>query len=164
MDDWVPISKFPGYSVSRLGDVRNDSSGRILRPKTNQSGVVFVGLMKRGAQHQRAVALLVAQEFAPAPLTRFFDTPINKDGDRYNNRADNLVWRPRWFAVQYNHQFKTVYQNRIEVLLQDDAGQEYQDSWQAAIKNGLLEKDVVLGVLNYAPVWPTQQLFTVVLD
>lgn len=165
MDDWIRIVGFTGYSVSWLGDVRNDSTERILRPRLNQYGVPFVGLMKDGEQRQRSVALLVAQAFLDPPPTRFFDTPINLDGDRLNNRVDNLAWRARWFAVQYNHQFKERYSTPIDRLLRDNEGQEYQDSWQAAIKNGLLEKDVVLSVLNEDRpylTWPTQQRFRVV--
>lgn len=165
MEDWKQVEGFHRYSVSRLGDVRNDLTGRIMHLSVNQYGVVFVGLMKREKQHKRSVALLVAQAFLDEPPTDFYDTPINLDGDRHNNRVDNLAWRPRWFAVKYNQQFKTPYHNRIETLLCDkDSGQEYIDSFQAAIKNGLLEKDVVLGILNRTPIWPTYQVFEVVLD
>jgi hypothetical protein len=67
--------------------------------------------------------------------------------------------------VKYNHQFVERFNNPIETLLRDrESGQEYKDSWQAAIKNGLLENEVVRGVLGNTPVWPTYQVFEVVLE
>src|SRR3954469_2297239 len=104
MEDWAPIQGFPGYSVSTLGRVRRDSSGRILRIKVNQYGVPYVGLMKEWDQKQRSLALLVARAFI-MNTSDIFDTPINLDGDRFNCAVDNLMWRPRWFAVKYNQQF-----------------------------------------------------------
>jgi hypothetical protein len=106
MEDWRDIRFFPGYSVSTIGRVRNDDTGRMMTLMVNQSGVVNVGLTRSREQHRRAVALLVADAFIPRPIREAFDTPINLNGDRMNNTIDNLVWRPRWFAIKYIQQFK----------------------------------------------------------
>ncbi len=98
---WRPIEAFPGYSVSDHGRIRADKSGRILQLNLNQYGLVQVGLMREGVQYHRSVPLLVARAFLEPPFEPF-DTPINLDGDRHNNHVDNLVWRPRWFAIRYN--------------------------------------------------------------
>lgn len=163
MDDWVPIPGFHHkYSVSRLGDVRNDRRGSMLRPTMNQGGIVYIGLKQKDRQIKRALARLVADAFLPDPPTDFFDTPIHLDGDPWNNRWDNLAWRPRWFAVKYKKQFNKAYQNRIWGFFEDvETGQGYSDSYEIAIRNGLLENEVVLGILNKTPVWPTYQEFRV---
>ena len=130
MEDWIRIKEFPRYSVSRLGDVRNDLTGRIMRVKVTQ-GIPFVGLMgEDGLQHQRALARLVAEAFVPKE-NRWFTTPVNKDGDRFNNRWDNLVWRPRGFSPKYYEQFDRHYEYNYHVNrpMRDDKGQEYPDSW-----------------------------------
>jgi len=154
-EGWIELSEFPGYSVSWLGDVRNDNTGRILRPRINNRGIPFVGLMRDGVQHQRGVAQLVAQTFL-TPYTRYTTTPINKDGDRMNNRVDNLAFRSYGDAVAYYRQFHqtsfTVLQNRRRIqatgVVVDEKGNEYADTFEAAIKNGLLEKDVIRSILD----------------
>lgn len=162
MEDWAPIKEFPGYSVSTRGRIRNDKTDRILTLRVNQDGVVYVGLMQDGRQRQRSVALLVATEWIPRPFGPM-DTPINLNGDRYDNTVDNLQWRPRWFAVKYNQQFKHPYENPLMVPIRDvETGREYENSWVCALEHGLLEKDLVLSILNRTVVWPTLQKFEVI--
>lgn len=160
--DWVPVQGFPGYSVNNLGQVRRDANGRILQVKINQYGVPYVGLMREWEQKQRSLSLLVARAFLPRSLEAF-DTPINLDGDRFNCTVENLMWRPRWFAVQYNRQFREPYEEPIERPIRDTKGREVLlDSLEVATRYGLLERDVVLSILNRTYVWPTYQTFEVV--
>lgn len=163
-EEWAPIEGFPGYSVSTYGHIRTDKSGRILATFENQYGVVRVGLMKDGIQRHRSVPLLVALTFLYEGLGPF-DTPINLDGDRYNNRIDNLAWRPRWFAVKYNQQFRHPYDHPITVPVMDVVTREISpNSFEASRRYGLLESDLVLSVLNRTVVWPTYQQFAVLED
>ena len=173
-DEWVPVEGFDGYSVNPLGQVRRDAVNRLLEIRFNQQGVPYVGLMRRdwdrpqawgeiihypNQQHVRSLPKLVARAFLPTP-SDIFDTPIQLDGDRANCRADNLMWRPRWFAVRYNQQFKERYPHPIEGpirALEDE--NVFPDSLTAACFYGLLEREVVLSVHNKVPVWPTYQMF-----
>lgn len=161
MEEWELIPDFPDYSVNRLGQVCRNTSGRILANKVNQYGVVYVGLMRNNKQHQRSVALLVATTFIPRPFGPM-DTPINKNGDRWDNRVENLVWRPRWYAVLYNRQFRKPYDNPIALPIVDlETGEQYDNSWECAVQNGLLERDVVLSILNRTYTALTYQQFGV---
>jgi hypothetical protein len=161
MESWKRIREFPGYSVSDTGLVRSDRSGRILALSENQYGLVCVGMVKDGVQYHRSVPLLVANAFIPRPPGPF-NTPINKDGSRHNNNAYNLVWRPRWFAVRYNHQFKHPYYNPITEPIEDiETGEVWNNSWDCALYHGVLEEDLVLSILNHTYVWPTYQQFRV---
>lgn len=171
MEQWRGIPDFPGYSVSDEGRVRNDDTGRILLVQVNQTGVPNVGLVRRpylhegslSVQKKRSVALLVASAFLGPHPEESFDTPINLNGDRLDNRVSNLMWRPRWFAVRYFDQFKTPKRWGINNPLEDrKTGERYEDSRDAAIKNGLLEQDIYLAALNNTYVWPTYQTFRVV--
>lgn len=165
MEHWKPIDDFPGYSVSDLGNIRTDKSGRILSLGETQWGLVQVGLMRNGVQYHRSVPLLVARAFLPLVhdfAAGAFDTPINLDGDRRNNRLDNLAWRPRWFAIKYNQQFRQPYDNPIGVPIVDmKTGAVSQNSTEAAIQYGLLEYDLVYSILNRSYVWPTYQEFAI---
>lgn len=158
-EQWRRIENFPEYSVSDYGRVRTDRTGRILALSVNQFGLLQVGLMRDGVQHHRSVPLLVAKAFIPSPPGPF-DTPINLDGNRHNNHVDNLVWRPRWFAIRYNQQFRYPYENPIETPVVDlKSGEVSENSFECAKKYGLLERDLVLSILNRTYVWPTYQEF-----
>jgi NUMOD4 motif len=162
MENWREIDSFPGYSVSDNGRVRADKTGRILSLSENQYGLIHVGLMKDGVQYHRSVPLLVARAFLPQDK-ELFDTPINLDGDRHNNRLENLLWRPRWFAIRYNQQFRQPYENPIISRIVDlKTGKVSEDSFACAQEYGLLEQDLVLSILNRTYVWPTYQEFGIV--
>ena len=97
---WTPIEHFLDYEVSDQGRIRSRLTDRILSLNPNQFGVIQVGMMRDSEQRHRSVPLLVAKAFLPEPGGAF-DTPINLDGDRTNNAVENLLWRPRWFAIKY---------------------------------------------------------------
>lgn len=158
-EQWRPIEDFPGYSVSDHGRIRTDKTGRILRLNQNQFGLVQVGMVRDGEQKHRSVPLLVAKAFLVA-MPGPFDTPINLDGDRRNNHVDNLAWRPRWFAIRYNQQFRHPYENSIMAPVVDlKSGEISDNSFECAKRYGLLEKDLVFSILNRTYVWPTYQEF-----
>jgi hypothetical protein len=161
-EKWKSIQNFENYSVSDWGRVRSEKSGRILALSQNQFDVVYVGLVRDGKQYHRSVPLLVANAFIPRQFEPY-DTPINLSGDRWNNSVSNLVWRPRWFAIKYNQQFKFPYEYPIIYPIEDiKTGEVSQDSFDCARRYGLLEKDLVLSILNRTYVWPTYQQFRVV--
>lgn len=158
---WKQIDGFDNYSVSNFGRIRTNWSERILVTYANQSGLVQVGLMLNGKQYHRSVPLLVAKAFIPQPSGPF-DTPINLDGDRHNNHIDNLVWRPRWFAIKYNKQFVEPYENSIDESIEDvKTGEISANSLECAKRYGLLENEIILSILNNTYVWPTYQRFRV---
>lgn len=162
MEEWSALLAFPGYSVSNTGRVRNDETGRLLRIIVNQLGIPYVGMRRHRVDSKRAVAPLVAHAFLPYHHLLSFDTPINLDGDRLNNVVENLMWRPRWFAVKYHRQF---YIDRIgirEPIFDIDTYEEFETSFHAAIKFGLIDRDIMIATAREEYVWPTYQRFGVV--
>jgi hypothetical protein len=161
-DDWVPIKGFPGYSINPLGQVRKDSNGRLLQPRYNQYGVPYVGLMREWQQCIRSLPRLVALTFLDPP-SDIFNTPVQIDGDPSNCRADNIMWRPRWYAVAYKQQFDDRYDYPIEEPVRSTNDDEvFPNSLSAACRYGLLEREVVLSIQNRTPAWPTYQQFELV--
>lgn len=161
MEVWKEIEDFPDYSVSSYGRVRTNRTGRILHLTENQYGLLQVGMMSYGVQCHRSVPLLVAKAFILQPPGPF-DTPINLDGDRYNNNVNNLAWRPRWFAIRYNQQFRHPYLNHIRYPIVDLASNVVsRNSLECAKTYGLLEEDLVGSILAHTYVWPTYQQFAV---
>jgi hypothetical protein len=161
---WKAIDEFSDYDVSNFGNVRKNKTGRILSTSPNQYNVVQVGLMRDGVQYHRSVPLLVAKAFLPIHYPAY-DTPINLDGDRQNNHVDNLIWRPRWFAIKYNQQFRYPFEHHISKPIADiKTGEVSENSLEAAKQYGLLESDIVFSIMNRTYVWPTYQEFGVVED
>lgn len=140
---------FPGYSVSDAGSVRNDETERILLPQVNQHGIVNVGLTKNKVQYKRALSILVAEAFVLRPSFTF-DTPINLDGDRRNNRADNLLWRPRWFATKYYQQFQQTHPCFSRKVQNIETGEVFNTSWEAALTLGALDRDIAFSIVSGA--------------
>lgn len=163
MTDWVPISDFPGYSVSPLGQVKKNANDRVLKPRLNQHDVPYVGLMREWRQCIRSLPKLVANTFLEV-RNEIFDTPIQLDGDPWNCRADNLMWRPWWYAVRYKRQF---HEGRYDYPITEPIrckgdGVVYPDSFTAALRYGLLEEEVVQSVNRRTPTWLTYQYFELV--
>lgn len=81
-----------GYMVSNYGEIIGRRSKRPLKPYVSKGQAVvrlYIGNEGRGTV--RSVAHLVAELFVPLPRE---DCRIVEhiDGDRLNNRADNLRW------------------------------------------------------------------------
>lgn len=159
MEVWEEISGFPEYVVSDRGVVANARTGRTLVQSKNPHGVVFVILRRDNKPHSRAVSRLVAEAFIPNENDSM-DTPMHLDNNREHNYVENLVWRTRSFVHTYKRQFVYPYQNRIKFpIVVVQTGEQFSDSWEPCIKYGLLERAVVMSVLNDWPVYPTSQIF-----
>jgi hypothetical protein len=163
LEVWRSIREFPGYSVGDEGHVRNDDTGRIMAMLVNQHGIGYVGLTKNYRQYKRSVAVLVATAFTPklAQHRDAFDTPINLNGDRIDNRASNLMWRPRWFAVKYFRQFHSNERGFNVPIEEIGTRERFKTSWDAALKYGLLDREILVATLNRTYVWPSYQRFRV---
>lgn len=145
MERWAPIEDFPGYEVSDHGRVRN-SSGRILGIYDNGGGTLQVTLRRDGRNNARAVNRLVA--IAHISFEDYDHTPMHIDGDATNNHADNLVWKPRWFANRQTRQRnRTVAMDTRGIIIEGDgirADQHYENALECAREIGGLEEMVLI--------------------
>ena len=90
---WRSIKDYPGYEVSNLGRVRSFNFNRV-RIKTlithKPTGYITVYLYKHNKIKNAKVHRLVAQAFIPNSENK---PQVNHiDGDKTNNKADNLEW------------------------------------------------------------------------
>lgn len=159
---WAEVREFPNYSISDYGRVLNDR-GMFLKATLNTRGNVIVGFMRNGIHMKRSITLLVAQSFLPRPEREDFIVPINMDGEKTNNHYSNLTWRPLWFARKYVQQFHDNHPTIHDPVEDIHTREVYQNSMHAAICNGLLDKRLVLAILNRERVWPTGQEFREVI-
>lgn len=159
MEKWKTIDEFPAYRVSELGYVYHAVTGRSLSRLYNNTGLMYVSMWRDGKAHSRSVARLVANAFLPTPEFDTFDTPVHLDGDRSNNRASNLVWRPNWFARKYRAQFRNNLRGfRVPVEIVE-TGEQFPNSWEAALKYGLIDREILIASMDRQPVWPANYTF-----
>lgn len=156
MERWKDIPHFIKYSVSDLGRIRNVDTGRDIRLSINQRGITYVGLMKDGQQYKRSVALLVASAFLDIPIHESFDSVIHLDGDRQNCAANNLMWRPHHFVVNYMRQFTMSPPIYEGVLHCPETGELFSNSRDMAVKYGLLLRDIHAAIVNGHMIYPTR--------
>lgn len=159
--EWRPLEEFPDFLVSEHGDIQNNLTGVVRRVSINRQGIIKVTLIKDRIFCTRSVARLVASAFVPNGADpELFDTPIHKDGDKTNCRADNLAWRPRWFAVRYHKQFGFPDFHSIKGRFIDVESEEvYFSVKEICVVNGLWWGDVIKSIEEGVPVFPTWQIF-----
>ena len=92
VEEWKRIKGFPNYEVSNLGNVRNDE-GRLLsshHPERASGYCKVTMAIAEGKYNSRTVHRIVAEAFIPNPENK--PQIHHKNGDKADNRADNLEW------------------------------------------------------------------------
>ena len=86
---WRDVPGYEGlYQVSSLGRIMR--GGRIRKLKKDYGGYMVVSLCKKAVQKDGKVRRLVALAFIPNPEHKRVVNHI--DGDKQNNRVENLEW------------------------------------------------------------------------
>lgn len=156
---WLEIRNFPNYAISNFGRVKNIKFDRPVAVTFNAAGIPIVSLLGSGRRSTRSVKVLVAEAFLPKDNPRF-NTPINLDCDPTNNRIDNLVWRPRWFAWKYHNQMRYIdsfmHTGKVRNI---KTGIVYSSVTEACLVNGALFVDMINSIYQRNPVFPLYQYF-----
>ena len=111
MEEWKDIENFDGYQVSSLGNIRSfidhkrnitDEPHTISKLLNRKTGYEFVHLCSGDSYKNKYVHRLVAEAFCE----RVFDkNEVNHiDGNKLNNRFDNLEWCNRSENIKHAYQ------------------------------------------------------------
>ena len=87
---WRPIKGYPHLFVSRDGKVWTTKYNRYLKPQLSNRGYLRIGLNKDKVIRNIGVHRLVAEAFIPNPDN--LPAVDHIDGDKLNNRVENLQW------------------------------------------------------------------------
>lgn len=165
IEQWAPIKGFPDYLVSNFGEIVNQERDYSVRQFLTRTGYCYASIMDAsGTQRSCSVSLAVARAFLDKPPVDTFDTPINLNGYRGDNIVSNLMWRPRWFAREYHRQFRSGSLGFLRPVYEVSTGEVFETSLDAAVKYGLLNKDIVLAYTQGKTVWPTTLRFRPISD
>ena len=95
MEEWKKIKGQDNYSVSSEGRVRNDKRNYIFKPIARSSTCPYLSVILPvgGKYKHRNVHTLVAEAFCEKASDGLVVNHI--DGNKHNNRADNLEWITR---------------------------------------------------------------------
>ena len=104
MEEYKIIQGFENYEISNFGNVRNITTGRILKQSLDKNGYKRINLNNTYTQH---IHLLVAKAFIPNPENKRVVDHI--DGDRTNNNTSNL----RWASHSENSMNRVLQSNNI---------------------------------------------------
>lgn len=156
MEFWRVIESFPDYEVNPRGEIkrtnRRQGQPEIKGTRLNHGGDLIIDLNRDDKRHTRKVSLLVAQAFLGEPESDAFNSVIHKDGDKTNCHVSNLVWRPRWFVVEYNRMFLTKpYNVSVEIV---ETGEVFGTLRDLCVKYGIIEKDAYSCLLYGSPTMP----------
>ena len=93
--NWKTINGYDDYQVSDEGEVRSLKFGKtiIRKPSTNMQGYFRVSLWQNGEEkHYKVHRLVLCAFVGPCPAGMEAN---HLDGDKSNNRLENLEWIPR---------------------------------------------------------------------
>jgi hypothetical protein len=103
-EEWRPVSGFPWYEVSSFGMIRRTVSttcakaGSLIAGRVGDRGYRYFNATANGKRKTLKFHRIVCEAFhGPQPSPRH--VVAHNDGNRLNNRADNL----RWATTRENH-------------------------------------------------------------
>lgn len=159
---WATVNEFPNYRISNLGNVINRRRGTFMATSVSNFGHTKVSLSNEGSRHTRSVALLVAEAFVERPDV-LCDSVVVLNGDLSDVRADNLAWRPAWFAWQYSRQLKCVpplHYTDLKII-NEHTEQIYPSIVDAGITEGLLWADIWQSTYTGKQLYPYRHSFKI---
>jgi hypothetical protein len=90
-EKWKAIPDCFPYEVSDQGRIRNSSSG-LIRKLSQKAEYIQVRLLVNKKGVYRSVHKLVAEQFLPPPTDKRKKLVNHKNGNKKDNRAENLEW------------------------------------------------------------------------
>lgn len=127
--------------------------------RTIKAGVPMMGLMQNGVQVKRQVNTLMIETWDwminDQEWPDHFDTPVHLDGDRENCAIQNLMLRPRWFAIMFHKECRMrPFPNWRQPLEIVQTGEVFHTVEDCSQTHGVLQKEIHLNINTDRTVFP----------
>ena len=149
VEEWREIKDYPNYEVSNLGRVRSKDrlvgqfghkknytrimKGKVLQPRKQNAGYLVVWLSVEGKKKAITVHRLVATAFING-----FGSDVNHiDGNKTNNRADNLEWVTRSNNIKHAYRVLHRVKHLSKRVICVETGEVFQSMRDAAQAKGI---------------------------
>lgn len=162
-EEWVVIEDFPNYAVSDQGDIYNMKIDQVMSISYTNYGHTKITLTDlHGDRFTRSVAQLVAEAFVEAPNS-LCNAIILLDGDLTHVAAENIAWRPQWFAWKYTRQLKEEQPVHYKNLYVRNAvtNEMHTSIVDAGVAEGLLFADIWESTYTGKACFPTGSVFEI---
>lgn len=158
---WVAVPSNEDYDVSSHGRVRKHDTGQDMAIVCLGDGSLAVSLTQDKRQRPHMLRRLVAEAFCEYSEVRD-DTVIHLNGDQKDCRAENLAWRPRWFAWKYTHQFNEElpekYNKQVTNIV---TGSMWTDIPAAGMSEGELWSDIWRSCVEGVAIYPHAHVYEI---
>lgn len=131
VQEWRVIEEFPTYSVSNLGQIRNDQRNNILTGGHDKDGYRQVTICYRNKQYSRRICRLVGKAFLPNPNN--YPCINHIDENKENDKVTNL----EWCTYKYNNNYGqkgSVNGRRVKCV---ETGKIYKSTREAERQTGI---------------------------
>lgn len=134
---WKPIKGYEGlYEVSNIGNVKSinyNKTGKpkLLIPRNNGKGYIYVVLAKGGIHRNKYVHRLVAENFVENTRKGIAKEVNHKDECKSNNYYKNLEWVTRKENNNYGTRIKKVAKAKAKIVIQYDRNGKFIREWES---------------------------------
>jgi hypothetical protein len=161
---WKEIPGFTNYEISSDGQIYRRDRDLTMQVSHTTAGHVKISLIcdYDGERYTRGVAQMVAEAFVERP-TPLCTQVVMYDGNLDNVAAENLMWRPPWFAQKYVRQLKVLkpmHYGNLKIR-NVDTGVVYDSVIEAGMTEGLLFDDIWRSTYTGARIFPFGMKFEV---
>lgn len=128
---WKVIKDFPNYSISDIGEIKNNQTNKLLSICQNQEGYKIVQLWKEHKGYMKRIHRLVLETFSPCENMENLE--VNHiDCNINNNMLSNLEWCTSEENTQYRLNLNHKRRQKVKVEFTNGAIEIYDTITECA--------------------------------